>query len=88
MGRVPGVNYLLEVHEVHEAQNKIILIYEYVEMNTLSKILLKQRSQAMSRSKSYTSQIIQSLLLSIVKIHSKGVIHRNLCPSNIFVSID
>ena len=43
---------------------------------------------ALLRSKSIASQIIRSVLLTLTKIHEKEVIHRNICPSNILVTLD
>lgn len=64
--------------EVHETEDSIYLITEFLHNNTLEKFLKKPQW-------SRTKRIMFSLLKTLAYMASQGIIHRNIKPVNILI---
>jgi len=68
---------LIEIHETHEF---IYLVTEYIHSRTLEKMLKTSKP-----SENNIKVIIFSILKTLVYMASKGILHRNIKPSNILI---
>jgi serine/threonine protein kinase/tetratricopeptide (TPR) repeat protein len=71
------------LHAVGEIQSQPFYIREFVEGTTL-----KDRVDARSIHESEGIQALTSIEAALVKVHQRGIIHRNLQPENILIAMD
>ncbi len=75
---------ILSLFESFTNDTEIWCVYPYMHYGTLSDILNHRREEGLSEP---AIQIIsKSVLLAIQYLHSKYIIHRCVCPENIYVS--
>ncbi|HVT34046.1 MAG TPA: HDOD domain-containing protein, partial [Nevskiaceae bacterium] len=72
---------IVPIHEMGEHQNRIYLVFEYVEGRTLQQALAQDGAIAPRRA----AEMLNSILDALAEAHDKGVIHRDLKPSNILL---
>src|SRR5688500_2976692 len=71
---------IIQLIEIHETSDFVYLVNEYIHSQTLDKMLKNSKPSETS-----TKLIIFSLLKTLAFMASKGVIHRNIKPSNILI---
>ena len=71
---------LIEIHETHEF---IYLVTEYIHSRTLEKMIKNSKPSEIN-----TKVIIFSILKTLAYMASKGILHRNIKPSNILIDED
>jgi predicted Ser/Thr protein kinase len=69
------------VHDVIEQDDRTFIVMEYVEGDTLAKVLRRE-----SMPESRVLQIARQLASALVAAHAVGVIHRDLKPANIQIT--
>jgi len=74
---------IVNVYDYFEENNTAYIIMEYVDDDLLSKRLLEGR---MPPDEAF--QITESIIEAVKKIHARGIIHEDLSPGNIFISLD
>ena len=73
--------YFINLNQKYETEDNIILEYEYYESD-LEKYL--DENGELEREKDLFKEIILSVGKALKVLHEKGIIHRNIRPSNIF----
>lgn len=74
--------YAVKIHEIYEKDNKIVVVYEWIEGFDLSKLI-----EISGKIESEVALIIAYKVLEVLDyIHNKGIIHRDIKPSNILIS--
>ena len=74
---------VFELHEVHESENNIYLVTEFVHQDNLFNILNNLNSYLFS--KSTVQRIMFCILKALSTMAYFGIIHRNIKPSNILI---
>jgi tetratricopeptide (TPR) repeat protein len=75
--------HIATVHDVLDADGKVIVVFEYVEGDTLS-----ARLQRGGFSIAEAVEIAWQLADALAAAHAQGVIHRDLKPSNVVIGPD
>ncbi|MEO0271375.1 MAG: serine/threonine-protein kinase [candidate division WOR-3 bacterium] len=74
--------YAVKIYEIFEKDNKIIVVYEWVDGYDLSKLI-----EISEKIDPEVALIITYKVLEVLDyIHKKGIIHRDIKPSNILIS--
>ena len=74
--------YIVNLYRKFETQNNIIFEYEYCECNLLDYF---NDNGTLERDKGLFKEIVFSVSNALLILHEKGIIHRNIKPSNIFI---
>ena len=75
--------HIATVHDVLDVEGKVIVVFEYVEGDTLS-----ARLQRGPMSVAEAVEVAWQLADALAAAHSQGVIHRDLKPSNVVLGPD
>lgn len=75
---------LAEIIDIIKKENKIIILIEYISGNSLQKILAQKTSLEEIVALSYLRQLASILNI----IHQNGIIHRDVTPSNIIITMN
>src|SRR6188768_409093 len=75
--------HIAAVHDVLDAEGKVIVVFEYVEGETLS-----ARVSRGPMSVAETVEIAWQLADALASAHAQGIIHRDLKPSNVVIGAD
>lgn len=75
---------LPQIYEVCPTKEYCIIIEEYISGETLESILEERKILSEQEVIKYFTQILEGLKA----VHAKGVVHRDLTPSNILISTD
>lgn len=70
------------IRDIFEYADATIVIEEYIQGNTLAKILEKEGVQ----NESYTKNIISQLCDGLIFLHRHNIIHRDINPNNIMIT--
>ena len=76
---------IVKYYETYESPNYLYLVMEYCQGGELFKKLTENHSQFTELS---AARIMQSLLLAVNYLHSKGIAHRDLKPENVMFASD
>ncbi len=71
---------IIQLIEIHETSDFVYLVTEYIHSQTLEKMVKHSKP-----SETNTKVIIFSLLKTLAYMASKGILHRNIKPSNILL---
>src|SRR5689334_17068672 len=75
--------HIATVHDVLDVEGKVIVVFEYVEGETLS-----SRLQRGPMTVNETVEVAWQLADALAAAHAQGIIHRDLKPSNVVLSSD
>ncbi len=75
---------VVNVHNLLEHQGHLLLVMEFVEGETLDKLIQEGGALPYDRAVDISRQVLEALSF----MHSKGVIHRDLKPGNIMITGD
>jgi len=75
--------HIATVHDVLDVEGKVIVVFEYVEGETLS-----SRLQRGPMTVNETVEVAWQLADALAAAHAQGIIHRDLKPSNVVFSSD
>ncbi len=73
---------VVNVHNLLERDGRLFLVMEFVEGQTLDKIIQEKGAMPPATATRITRQVLEALAF----MHSKGVIHRDLKPGNIMIT--
>jgi len=76
---------IFELYEVHETEESICLVTEFIHQDTLHNMLQNLQSSSYLLSRSTIQRILFKILRALFKLASHGIIHRNVKPSNILI---
>ncbi len=74
---------IVKIIDYFEENNTAYLVMEYYEGETLKKYLEKNKNNAFSQDE--ILNIIMPILEGLKEVHSKGYLHRDIAPDNIFL---
>ena len=77
---------IVHIYNYLEENNTAYIIMEFIEGETLEEYLKKHDGGFLPWEEAI--KITDGVLATLEKIHSKGVIHRDISPSNIMITID
>jgi len=75
--------HIATVHDVLEEQGEVVIVFEYVEGETLHARIARERIPV-SEAIDIASQIAKALAAA----HTQGIIHRDLKPANVIIGAD
>ncbi len=75
---------IFDLYEVHETDQNICLVTEFIHKDTLHN-LLQDLERSFLLSTSTVRRIIFNILQALATLASFGIIHRNIKPSNILI---
>ena len=75
--------HIATVHDVLEEQGEVVIVFEYVEGETLHARIARERIPA-PEAIDIASQIAKALAAA----HAHGIIHRDLKPANVIIGAD
>ena len=84
MAKYAGEDNFVAVHDFFPENNTAYIIMEFVEGQNLKQYLQQHGRLTMNE----TMPIILPVMNALAKIHSKGMIHRDISPSNIMILPD
>ena len=84
MAKYAGEDNFVSVHDYFSENNTAYIIMEFVEGQNLKQYLQKQGRLTIEQS----MPIIMPVMNALEKIHSRGMIHRDVSPSNIMILPD
>lgn len=73
---------IVTVFDFLEVQNSYFLVMEYIEGESIGKIIKKQGPQEIN----FALKIFKQILSGISHAHSKGIIHRDIKPNNFILT--
>ena len=73
--------FYVNFHEIHETENSVYMVIDYLKGGELSKMT----KNGSIFSESVVRPFLQNLLTGLMLIHSKGIMHRDLKPENIIL---
>ncbi len=76
---------VFELYEVHETEQNICLVTEFVHQETLQRLLQDLQPFSLLLSKATVQKLMFSILQALAILASYGIIHRNIKPSNILI---
>ncbi|MBX4209896.2 MAG: serine/threonine protein kinase [Mollicutes bacterium PWAP] len=75
-------NYVIKLYSKEQQNDKMAIVMEYIDGETLDEIIKQRKYIETTRSVSYTMQVLKGLKA----MHKEGVIHRDIKPSNLMIS--
>ncbi|MBY0495353.1 MAG: tetratricopeptide repeat protein [Cyanobacteria bacterium] len=75
--------HIATVHDVLEEQGEVVIVFEYVEGETLHARIARERIPV-AEAIDLASQIAKALAAA----HAQGIIHRDLKPANVIIGVD
>lgn len=75
--------HIATVHDVLEEQGEVVVVFEYVEGETLHVRIARERIPV-DEAVDIASQIVKALAAA----HSHGIVHRDLKPANVIIGAD
>jgi serine/threonine-protein kinase len=75
--------HIATVHDVLEEQGEVVVVFEYVEGETLHVRIARERI-AVDEAVDIASQIAKALAAA----HAHGIVHRDLKPANVIIGVD
>lgn len=76
--------HLAEISDVFEENGKCIIIEEYISGRSLYDLIMSEGVPEEEKAVEY----IADLCITLKKIHAAGIVHRDIQPSNIIISVD
>lgn len=68
-----------------EEQNRLFLVLDYIEGSSYRELLDERRAAGTVFNQQEVWQLLMQVLPALAYLHSKGIIHRDLCPENIIL---
>jgi len=77
---VPG---LVHIHELIEAEEGLFIVQEYVDGDRLETLISKRQADATD-----AVRLLQTACRGLEALHSRRIVHRDICPENLLVTRD
>lgn len=84
LAQVSNVEGIVHMYDSFEANHTAYIVMEYLEGETLASFL--EREGQMSEEQAL--EFIMPVLRALEMVHEKGIIHRDIAPDNIFLTLD
>lgn len=84
LAKVGDIEGIVHMYDSFEANNTAYITMEYLEGETLSAFM--EREGRLSEKQ--TMELMLPVLQALEQVHEKGIIHRDISPDNIFLSLD
>ena len=84
LAKVGDIEGIVHMYDSFEANNTAYITMEYLEGETLSTFM--EREGRLSEKQ--TMELMLPVLQALEQVHEKGIIHRDISPDNIFLSLD
>ncbi len=83
LAKCRDINGIVQIYDAFEANMTAYIVMEYLEGETLEEYLSREGRIDVNRA----LQIVFSVGEALCKVHAQGIIHRNIAPDNIFITI-
>ena len=84
LSHMNGIDGVVHMYDCFEANNTAYIVMEYLRGETLAALLEREGSLTEQQ----TKELAVPLLQALQEVHSKGIIHRDIAPDNIFLARD